>query len=120
MRVERRTIELAMLSGALPVEAHVIGLLAAHELPGERRVSGASIWSVTHVPSGLRIGGRMGFDSCNDALAMVRALNALPVDWAIQGGKDRNPYLAGAIEAMAAVCNGFIIKNSLDNTEGTA
>lgn len=96
--------------GTKQVRATCLGKLATHASLNETRVDGSAIWIITHVTSGLRIGGTWGFESERDAVACMKALHALPVDWTLSGKalKDKHPNIMNAFEAIADICGGAL------------
>ena len=85
--VTREPIRILTQKGAMMVDSARIGHLAVNILVGAELLDGSQLWGITHVASGMRLdikslGGALAFKSEDDALACMRVLLALPVDWA--------------------------------------
>ena len=106
-------VDVATNIGVQKVRASCLGKLAAHASIGETRVDGSAIWIITHVTSGLRIGGTWGFESERDAVACLKVLHALPVDWSLTGKalKENHPNIMNAFEAIADICGGALYEH---------
>ncbi len=84
-----------------------IGSLAVHPAIGLQLDDGSPYWSITHVPTGFRLGGTIGFETEGDALTFIRCLDALPVAWADPHCLRKNKKIAAAFTALADLCCGF-------------
>lgn len=112
--VVREPIRIIVSTGVLLVDGARIGGLATHLSPNQRCMDGTGIWTVTHVSSGMRLGSQWGFVSEADALAFIKSLNALPLDWRDSRNLKRNPNMRDVFDSVANFCGGIIFSDAAD------
>lgn len=103
--VTKEPIRVITSTGAVVVDAQRVGGLAVHPAVNWTSDDGSTVWTVTHVPTGFRLGSTIGFDREDDALAFIKALDALPFDWSDGRKLQRNAKMRAAFDAIAALCD---------------
>jgi hypothetical protein len=103
--VTKEPVRVITSSGAVMVDAQRVRELAVHPAVNWVSDDGSTLWTVTHVPTGFRLGSTIGFDQEDNALAFIKALDALPFDWSDSRKLRRNSKMRDAFEAIAALCD---------------
>ncbi|MER9471059.1 hypothetical protein [Mesorhizobium sp. M0520] len=107
--VVREPIRTVASTGVVTVDGARIGSLATHPSLNQRNLDGSPIWTITHVPSGMRMGSDTGFLSEAQALDFIKALNALPFDWTDSRNLRKDAGMHAAFESLAYVCGGVVL-----------
>ena len=115
--VVREKIRTIASTGVVMVDGCRLGSLAAHHSLNQSNPDGSPIWTITHVPSGMRLGSRLGFVTEAAAVSFLKALDALPIDWADARCLKRNPAMRDAFDAISVLCGGFDLVDVPDGPE---
>lgn len=102
--INREPIRTIASSGVVMVDGRRIRDLAIHPSLNETASDGSPIWTVTHVPTGFRLGGQIGFETETAALDFIKALDALPFDWSDGTKLRKNGNMRAAFASIAALC----------------
>ena len=97
-------------TGVIMVPGARLGCLATQPALGEEIADGRECWSITHVPTGMRLGSYLAFYSETDALNFIRVLAALPIDWSDARNIRKNDVLRAVFDAAADFCGGFQVE----------
>ncbi len=99
----REQIRLITSEGAIFVDGVVIGVLAVHAAYAATLDDGAPYWTVTHIPTGFRMGRSIGFEREADTVGFIRSLAMLPVDWDDPQTPRRDKRIAAVFVPLAAL-----------------
>lgn len=98
------------------VEATLLGALAVHPAFGVTTVDGKTVFSITHVASGMRL-SPLYFEDVATAFKVAELIVALPVDFGncdFIHDADVHPHLGRAIRAISALHKGFVLEMPID------
>ena len=105
--MDLQAVKIARRIGDDPVLGVVFGTWAATQrLPEDRgfheEEESDRIWTVTHVPSGYHIGGKIGYATREEAVAVARLLEERYPIPLVRNSDDLEPEAGWIVEAIVA------------------